>query len=58
MTAVGVLFIGFGMLAVWSSFHLTNVFDVLRHIVGAPVPARDPTGGLAAQSGKGPTRSA
>jgi hypothetical protein len=46
MTAVGVLFVGFGVLAMWSAFHTSNIFDVLHSVVGAPVPVRTDAGVL------------
>lgn len=44
MSALGFLLIGFGILVAWSGFNTTNVFDVLRAILGAgpaPVAAKN-----------------
>lgn len=57
MSAVGVVFIGFGMLAVWGAFHMANVFDVLRSIVGAPIPARTDVGALKQSGTQASTKS-
>lgn len=46
MSALGLIFVGFGLLTVWSGFDRTIVFDVLRSLIGAPVTQRDKTGAL------------
>ena len=40
------MLLGFGVLTVWAGFNRTHVFDLLRAIVGAPVPARTDAGAL------------
>ena len=40
MSAIGLMVLGFGILTAWAGFNRTHVFDLLRSIVGAPVPAR------------------
>jgi hypothetical protein len=47
MTALGVLFVGFGVLTMWAGFDRTNIFDLLRTFIGAPTPKRKPSGALA-----------
>ena len=44
MSAIGVMLIGFGILTAWAGFNTTSVFDLLRSIVGAPIPARTDAG--------------
>jgi hypothetical protein len=46
MSAIGIMLIGFGILTAWAGFNRTSVFDLLRAIVGAPVPARTDAGAL------------
>lgn len=46
MSAIGLILIGFGILTAWAGFNRTHVFDLLRAIVGAPVPARSDAGAL------------
>ena len=46
MSAIGLMLLGFGILTAWAGFNRTHVFDLLRAIVGAPVPARTDAGAL------------
>ena len=51
MSALGLIVLGFGILTAWAGFNRTHVFDLLRAIVGAPVPARTDAGALKPASG-------
>lgn len=51
MSAIGLMLIGFGILTTWAGFNRTHVFDLLRAIIGAPVPARTDAGALKPTSG-------
>lgn len=46
MTALGFMLVGFGVLTVWSALDRTNVFDILRSFIGAPLPRRTDAGAI------------
>jgi hypothetical protein len=47
VSAVGVLLIGFGALAIWAGFARVSPLDVIRAVLGASVPARTDKGYVA-----------
>lgn len=46
MSALGIMAIGFGILTAWAGFDRTNIFDLLRSFIGAPVAKRTPEGAI------------
>jgi hypothetical protein len=44
VSAIGLLLVGFGILTAWAALQRTNVFDVLRSILGAKPVERDEYG--------------
>lgn len=44
MSALGLMFIGFGLLTAWAGLDRVIVFDVLRAFIGAPVAPHSTTG--------------
>lgn len=52
VSALGFVLVGFGLLTAWAGLMRTNVFDVLRSILGAPTPERSEYGALKEQPKK------
>lgn len=44
MSGLGLIFIGLGVLTMWSGLNRVIVFDILRSFIGAPVASRESSG--------------